>query len=211
MTSKNKRQTLATQEVASSPQHDAILRAAASLFRKKGYERTSVRELAEAVGLQSGSLFHHFKTKDEILVEVMKQGLALASAFVISAIAPASTPQLKVKALFRAYLIAMLSEQHRDYMTVLLYDFRSLSPVLARKVNQFRSDLETRWQAVLDDAFPPDKSGVGVRIKAQFIFGAMNWALQWYNPKGTLSLDELAEQFASLSLATYSLGTTPKQ
>src|SRR5690606_24421106 len=50
-----------------------LLQTAAHLFRSKGYERTTVRDLAGAVGIQSGSIFHHFKSKDEILKAVMEE------------------------------------------------------------------------------------------------------------------------------------------
>src|SRR5690554_7919155 len=56
---------------ASDSARGRLLREAARLFREKGYERTTVRDLAAAVGIQSGSLFHHFRTKEEILKAVM--------------------------------------------------------------------------------------------------------------------------------------------
>lgn len=181
-------------------QRDAVLRSAARLFRKKGYAQTTVRELAKEVGLQSGSLFHHFKSKDEILAEVMEKGLILASGHVMVAIAQETTPRKRLETLFRSYLTALLSDEHRDYMTVLLYDFRSLPPELGQRVHRVRKALVDRWQEVLDEAVPPGH--ISNRLKAQFIFGAMNWALQWYNPKGALGLEELAGHFTELALAT---------
>ena len=50
-----------------------LLQSAAHLFRNKGFERTTVRDLASAVGILSGSIFHHFKSKDEILRAVMEE------------------------------------------------------------------------------------------------------------------------------------------
>ena len=54
-----------------------LLQVAAHLFRNKGYERTTVRDLAGAVGIQSGSIFHHFKSKEEILRAVMEEDHSL--------------------------------------------------------------------------------------------------------------------------------------
>ncbi len=192
----------------SSPQREAILRAAASLFRVRGYERTSVRQLADAVGLQSGSLFHHFKSKDEILVGVMEHGVELASSFVLSALEEAKTPVERARTLFRSYLIALLSDEYRDYMTVLLYDFRSLSPEMAQRVQNFRRAVDKRWLAVLKEAIPSANGGPGARVKAGFVLGAMNWALQWFNPKGPMALEELAEQFANLAMVTCGIGVS---
>ena len=53
-----------------------LIAAASRLFKEQGYERTTVRDLAQAVGMQSGSLFYHFRTKEEMLVAVMASRLA---------------------------------------------------------------------------------------------------------------------------------------
>jgi AcrR family transcriptional regulator len=57
-----------------------LMRAAAHLFKTRGYERTTVRELGAAVGIQSGSLFHHFKSKDDILLSVMEETIIINMA-----------------------------------------------------------------------------------------------------------------------------------
>ena len=59
-----------------------LLQTAAHLFRNKGFERTTVRDLASAVGIQSGSLFHHFKSKDDILRAVMEETIRYNTASV---------------------------------------------------------------------------------------------------------------------------------
>lgn len=189
---------------AGSLQRDAVLRHAARLFRAKGYERTTVRELADAVGLKSASLFHYYSSKPEILAAVMEQGLKLAGENATRAIEQEVTPRRRLEACFRYYLIGLLSEDYRDYMTCLLYDFRSLPPDLAGRVHQYRSRLERRWQSVLNEAMPPEER-FGARLTGQFIFGAMCWALQWYNPKGAMDLEELSRRFADLAFATCGL------
>ncbi len=57
------------------PRRDAILATSASRFRRQGFERTSVREIAKAMGMTSGSLFYHFATKEELLVAIMEEGV----------------------------------------------------------------------------------------------------------------------------------------
>lgn len=195
---------------SASSQRDAVLRQAARLFRVKGFERTTVRELADAVGLKSASLFHYFATKPEILAAVMEQGLALAGENIMRAIEQGTTPRERLEACFRNYLIGLLSEEYRDYMTCLLYDFRSLPPELAQRVRRNRSALERLCQSVLDDAIPPAKR-TDSRLMGQFIFGAMCWALQWHTPRGKLDLDELSRRFADLAFATCGLASPDTQ
>ena len=62
-------------KVRDNGRKDAILATAASQFRQRGYERTSVREIAQALGMTSGSLFYHFATKEELLVAIMEEGV----------------------------------------------------------------------------------------------------------------------------------------
>ena len=64
-----------------------LVRAAARLFRDRGYERTTVRDIGNAVGLQSGSLFYHFRTKEEILVAVMALGISNTTEQLAAALA----------------------------------------------------------------------------------------------------------------------------
>ncbi len=76
-----------------------LLQVAAHLFRNKGYERTTVRDLAGAVGIQSGSIFHHFKSKDDILRAVMEETIRYNTALMRAAIAEADTVRERVLAL----------------------------------------------------------------------------------------------------------------
>ena len=81
-----------------------LIRAAAKLFRDQGYERTTVRDLGNAVGLQSGSLFYHFRTKEEILVAVMALGITATTEQLALALATAPDTRSKLAALFHVHL-----------------------------------------------------------------------------------------------------------
>ena len=78
-----------------------LLQTAAHLFRSKGYERTTVRDLASAVGIQSGSIFHHFKSKDEILRSVMEETILYNTALMRAALADAEDLRERVLGLIR--------------------------------------------------------------------------------------------------------------
>ena len=79
-----------------------LLLGAAYLFHKQGYAKTTVRELAQFIGIQSGSLFHHFKTKDDILANVMEQTIIYNNACLERAIATSDDPELQLKQLIKA-------------------------------------------------------------------------------------------------------------
>ena len=99
-------QSLIEQNKVSDPDsaRGRLLREAARLFRDKGYERTTVRDLAAAVGIQSGSLFHHFRSKEEILKAVMVETIRLNTAMMRAAVDAQPDLHSKLKALIRAEL-----------------------------------------------------------------------------------------------------------
>ncbi|WP_156490556.1 TetR/AcrR family transcriptional regulator, partial [Oleiphilus sp. HI0086] len=103
-----------------------LLIEAARLFRVKGYERTTVRDLAAAVGIQSGSIFHHFKTKEEILKAVMEEVIIYNTHLMRTKLAAASSAKEEVLALITCEIEAITGVTG-DAMSVLVYEWRSLN------------------------------------------------------------------------------------
>ena len=103
-----------------------LLQMAAHLFRSKGYERTTVRDLAAAIGIQSGSIFHHFKSKEEILRSVMEETIVYNTALMRAALAEAQGTRERLLALIRCELQSIMGGTG-EAMAVLVYEWRSLS------------------------------------------------------------------------------------
>src|SRR5690606_41292834 len=103
-----------------------LLQAAARLFRRKGYERTTVRDLATAVGIQSGSIFHHFKSKEEILRSVMEETVIYNTALLRAALDEASDLRERVLALIRGELQSSMGGTG-EAVAGLVCEWRSLS------------------------------------------------------------------------------------
>ena len=102
-----------------------LMRAAAHLFKTKGYERTTVRELGAAVGIQSGSLFHHFKSKEDILLGVMEETIIINMARMHEALKQSES----IKERLLSLITCELESVHKDTgeaMSVLVYEWRSL-------------------------------------------------------------------------------------
>src|SRR5581483_8838938 len=110
-----------------------LVRVSARLFREKGFEGTTIRDIAEAVGMRSGSPFYHFKSKQEILAAVMEEGLVAGLDATQKIIESNLAPREKFRALVRSHLETVLAEGH-DFIPVLLYDWRSLSSELQAHV-----------------------------------------------------------------------------
>jgi len=125
-----------------------LLQTAAHLFRNKGYERTTVRDLASAVGIQSGSIFHHFKSKDDILRAVMQETIHYNTALMRAELAEAGSVRERVLALIRCELQSIMGGSG-EAMAVLVYEWRSLSPEGQAAVLALRDIYEQIWLQVL--------------------------------------------------------------
>jgi AcrR family transcriptional regulator len=164
------------------------------LFRDKGYERTTVRDLAAAVGIQSGSLFHHFRSKEEILKAVMVETIRLNTALMQAAADSEESARDKLRALVRSELES-INGQTGEAMAVLVYEWRSLSESSQGLVLELREIYEGLWLSVLEEL-----SGLG-QLKAEpfivrrMLTGALSWTVTWYKPeRGDLTLDGLTDQ-----------------
>lgn len=96
-----------------------LLSAAAHLFRDKGFDRTTVRDIAAAVGIQSGSIFHHFKSKEDILFAVMEEVIRFNTERLRQAVADGATPLEQLRNLVRAELTATVGDT-REAMVVMV-------------------------------------------------------------------------------------------
>ncbi|GJI95762.1 TetR family transcriptional regulator [Duganella vulcania] len=178
-----------------------LLEKSALLFRTKGYDNTTVREIAAAAGIQAGSWFYHFKSKQDILAAIMEQGLARSLAE-IEAIASQPLPPCDLlRQLVEAHLHTLLAPDHH-FIAVLLYEWRSLDQPARDRIVA----LKDRYEAVWDEAIAALHRSGDWAMPSQFdrllIFGALNWTVQWYKPGSGVDVKQLAQQAMLFILRT---------
>ena len=174
-----------------------LLHEAARLFRDKGYERTTVRDLAAAVGIQSGSLFHHFRTKEDILKAVMVETIRLNTALMQAAMEAVTTSRDKLQALIRAELES-INGQTGEAMAVLVFEWRSLSEASQAYVLELRDIYERLWLDVLEALREEGVLAAEPFVVRRLLTGALSWTVTWYRPAGGLTLDDLTEQVVAM-------------
>lgn len=174
-----------------------LVRTAARLFRDQGYERTTVRDLGNAVGLQSGSLFYHFRNKEEILVAVMALGITSTTEQLAAALEVAKTPYDKVSALIHVHLNSLLGE-NQAALEVMLYEWRSVSAEQKPGLIVLRDRYEALWQGALDEAAAAGVVGQDTRLLRRMVLGSLHWSVQWFRRDGSDSVDALAERMLKL-------------
>ena len=182
-----------------------LLRAAARLFRQQGFAATSTRDIAAAAGMRSGSPFYHFENKEALLAAVMLEGMQRATGRQAGAMRAAAAPGPALSArdclrvLVRSHLEVLLGTDS-DFIPVMLYEWRSLSEEQRQAVNELRREYEAVWVPVLQALHDRGELQGNTSLARLMIFGALNWAVQWYDPGRKASLDDLAEAALQLFL-----------
>lgn len=177
-----------------------IVRAAGRLFHEKGYSATTIRDIANAVGMRSGSPFYHFKTKHDMLRAVVLEGIGAINGAVAQAVDPDSPPRARFEAMLRAHLRQLLGEEGRDFAATLLHESRHLDPAAQAEVVVLTDRYEAMWQKTLKDLKRAGLIADDSPVARLFLMGALNWTVQWYRPEGSRSIDQLARQLADFVL-----------
>jgi TetR/AcrR family transcriptional regulator, cholesterol catabolism regulator len=194
-------ESLARRDLRDDNRRHQLVRASARLFREKGYDGTSVRDIAQAAGMQSGSWVYHFPTKQDILVAVMEQGLADALARIEAIAERDQPPRRKFEALVRAHLDTILAPG-QDFIPVLLYEWRSLEPGARRRVTVSLKRYERIWGDVIHALQQSGDWQGATRVDRLLLFGALNWMARWYSPGGRLDVAALARECVRFFLRT---------
>jgi len=180
-----------------------ILRTAARLFQQRGYDATSMNDVAAALKLSKGGLYHHFQSKDEILFEIMDHAMEITQERVINPVRSIADPEERLRALIRLHIEVVLSPRDRE-ITVMLHENHPLPPSLRKRINARKKDYIHFLESLLDEVQKQPQrtryaSGhVSPRAAAFALLGMINWIYQWYKPEGELQAQTLIPQFTEL-------------
>jgi TetR/AcrR family transcriptional regulator, cholesterol catabolism regulator len=182
-----------------SNRREELLRVSARLFREKGFDGTSIRDISGAAGMHSGSPFYHFKTKQDILLAVMEHGLAEGLRRLEDAMVEPGTAEQRLRRMIRAQLGTIL-EDGNDFIPVLLYDWRSLTAANQQRIIALNDRYDALWQRAIDELKHEGHMPGDAQLVRLLVLGAVNWTGRWYRDSGRLSLDEIADGAARLFL-----------
>jgi AcrR family transcriptional regulator len=189
---------------ASGDRRQEIIDAAASIFARKGYEATSIQDVAEAVDILKGSLYYYIKSKEDLLFEVIQEvheaGLARLEAG-----REEDSPALdRIAAFVRGHVSYNATTLTK--ISVFFHDFRSLSDERRALIVQER-DLYDQYLRELIDQGQREGTvcpGLDPKLAAFGILGMMNWMYQWYRESGEADPDTIAEVFAQMAIRSIS-------
>ncbi len=157
-----------------------LLDAAARLFNARGFEASTVRDIAAAAGMLSGSVYYHVRSKEELFVAVHEEGIRRITGAVTAAVAGLAEPWARLEAAAAAHLESILNES--DYAAVVIGVFPPLDGPLRQRLVVLRNRYEALFRALVDD-LPLASDGERKYFRLALL-GALNWAQTWYRADG---------------------------
>ncbi len=177
-----------------------IVRAASRLFAEKGYSATTIRDIAKAVDMQSGSPFYHFKTKHDMLRAVVLEGMEIITRAVSTAATQGGTPREIFDAMLLAHLEQLLTEDGRHFAATLLHESHHLDPAALAELIEQKDAYEALWQKALRELKRGGEIEDDSRVTRLLLMGALNWTVQWYRPNGGRTVKQIARQISGMLL-----------
>jgi AcrR family transcriptional regulator len=176
-----------------------ILRTAARLFQQRGYDATSMNDVAASLKLSKGGLYHHFQSKDEILFEIMNHAMDITEERVLGPVRGIAKAEDRLRALIRLHIEVVLSPRDRE-ITVMLHENHPLPPALRRRINGRKKEYIHFLENLIAEIQGSRRAAprVSPRAAAFALLGMINWIYQWYKPEGELQVQNLVPQFTDL-------------
>ena len=177
----------------------ALLRAAGALFRSQGFAATTTRDIAAATGMQSGSPFYHFKSKDALLFAVMQEGMHSALARQRDGLQAkqGQTALSQLRALVQTHFQVLLGPDS-DFVPVMLYDARSLNATQRSELSALQAEYEALWIPVLTALHASGDLRAPVGLARLLLLGALNWSVQWFDARKSATVADLTDAAMAL-------------
>ena len=173
-----------------------IIRAAAKVFKAKGYHAATIQDIADEVGLLKGSLYHYVASKEELLYLVVKDPITRVYRKLEKiADGKGSAPE-KIARAIAVHLEAF--DAHYPHLFVYIREMDSLMARLKDKIAESPKHYERLWHRILREGMKAGalRDDLDVKVVTYAILGAMNWMYKWYEQHGRLTIQEVANLFA---------------
>ncbi|HEX4110419.1 MAG TPA: TetR/AcrR family transcriptional regulator [Solirubrobacteraceae bacterium] len=176
---------------------DRVMDTAAELFRRKGYAESSMRELAELLGIRKATLYHHVQSKEAILEWLCIESLRRVTADVREVIEREDEP---LRPMIERHLLVALAD--RDMHATMLLESGSLSGERRARVVALRRDYELLVEGVIaaEQREGRLRSDYEARPLTLSLLNLLNWTIFWYEPQGAMSAADVARMLASVYL-----------
>jgi TetR/AcrR family transcriptional regulator, cholesterol catabolism regulator len=178
---------------------EEIILTAAKLFRKQGFNGTSIIEIAREVGLPKGSIYNYAKSKEDLLYEIITLGIRAVLPEMRKIVASNDSVEDKFRRI--VYVHALSLTKHHDFISIFFQDKNSLSSEHYKEYMGYRSEVGGHFKKIIEQGITEGvfrKADVTLQFFA--VLGMCNWMTQWYDAEGRLSSEQIATFFSDTAM-----------
>jgi len=189
------------------PRRVQICMAAARIFVERGYEATTVGEVASAVGVTKAGLYHYIRSKDALLLEIVTLGMDWLDEDVVKVARaiPGTAPRLRETISRHARLTAA----NEPWITALLDEMHGLSPDDRRRIEERKRAYFDFMRSMIRELQAAGRvRGVDATVATYAVFGMIIWIPRWFRPRKRLSAERVAADVAAIALNALFAGRT---
>ena len=177
-----------------------VIEIAAEVFHRKGYDNTSMSDIATAAGLTKAGLYHYVPSKEELLYTVLNYGLDLTESHVVKPLEEIADPLERLKTMIDLHLHIVLEERNVEVMG-LLHECKTLAAPDLAKINRRKKAYVQMTAELIADVLKKYKvEDVNPKLAAFALLGMLNWTYQWYKSTGSIRCDEIVKSFRQMFL-----------
>ena len=180
---------------------DEIIHAAAEIFYEKGYEATSLQDIANAVGLLKGSIYYYIDTKEDLLFELVMRAQTIWKETIVEPEALASSPApTRLREFIQRWML--LKEREREWGIVAEREFMRLSPEPLAKVKAGRKDFSAFVEGIVKQGVAEGdfESHLDVSLASGMVFELMKSSHLYRRPRANLDVVDLADTYAAFAI-----------
>ena len=175
-----------------------VFEIAAEVFHRKGYDNTSMSEIANAAGLTKAGLYHHIDSKESLLCTVLDYGLDLTEFHVVKPLQEIADPLERLKTMIDLHMHLVLEERNLE-VTGLLHECKTLSTADRARINRRKKEYVRMTAKLIAEVTKKyDVKDVNPKLAAFALLGMLNWTYQWYKATGPIRCDEIVAGFQKI-------------
>src|SRR5881296_2106951 len=177
-----------------------VFEIAAAVFHRKGYDNTSMSDVAMAAGLTKAGLYHHVSSKESLLYTVLDSGLDLTESYVMKPLEPIADPLDRLKTMIELHLRLVLEERNLE-VTGLLHECKTLSTADRARINRRKKEYVRMAAGIIAGVTEQyNVKDVNPKLAAYALLGMLNWTYQWYKVSGSSTREEIVRTFQRIFL-----------
>lgn len=190
---------MATSGQSDGSRRRAVLEAAAALFDERGYHATSLRDIADEAGLAKATLYHYFRSKDELLYEIHEEWIELLTRAHLDHLERCDDPAEQLRGVMRDIL--SIVQTRNSSVRVFFEEYKHLPTEQRARIKERRDRYSDLVRAVLERGVERGLFDIADLDLATFaLFGICNWSYRWYKVGGRSSPEEVADYFYEILL-----------